>query len=67
MNNATHASDQFDPEFTREPIGRSMIVAVLFHVALIAGGIGLALSCPDCFRTTAGAAPTTAEPSPCSW
>ena len=38
MSNTAHVSGQFDPEFTREPIGRSMVVAVLFHVALIGGG-----------------------------
>ena len=42
MSNATHVSGQFDPEFTREPIGRPMIVAMLFHLVLIGGAIGFA-------------------------
>jgi len=35
MNEATHVGGQFDPEFMREPIGKPMIVAVLFHLLLI--------------------------------
>jgi periplasmic protein TonB len=43
MSNAVHASDPFDPAFKREPLSKPMIAAVLFHLALIAGGIGFAL------------------------
>jgi protein TonB len=43
MSNAVHISDQFEPEFRREPIGKPMMAAVLFHLLLIAGGIGFAL------------------------
>ena len=34
---------QFEPEFEREPLGRFMAYAVLFHVLLVAGGVGFAL------------------------
>ena len=42
MSNTTHAG-QFEPEFTREPMGKFLGFALLFHVLLIAGGLGFAL------------------------
>ena len=42
MSNVMHVSGQFEPDFHREPIGKHMVAAVLFHVLLIAGGIGFA-------------------------
>jgi protein TonB len=43
MSSTTHISGQFEPGFTREPLGRPMMAAVLFHVLLFGGAIGFAL------------------------
>jgi protein TonB len=36
-------AEQFEPELQREPLGKFMAYAVLFHVLLVAGGLGFAL------------------------
>jgi protein TonB len=41
MSTLLHASEQFEP-VSNEPIGRPMLQAVLFHLALIGGMIGFA-------------------------
>ena len=42
MSNVMHVSGQFEPEFVRDPVVRPMLVAVLFHILLFAGGLAFA-------------------------
>jgi protein TonB len=43
MSNVMHVSGQLEPEYVREPIGKHMAFAILFHVLLIGGMMGFAL------------------------
>ena len=43
MSNVMHVSGQLEPEYAREPIGKHMVFAILFHLLLIGGMIGFAM------------------------